>query len=243
MYDPAGNATHRADDDVVFEEAEPPGHLAAVVHRFVSLRTGSRLALDYRFHALPDACTYVIFDLRDPRVCGVTRLRASSHELDLGRDFHFANVRFLPGTWTGTAAHGVIDRPYEGDLPLLEYGRRLQGLHFAAQQAVLIELVEWLEDNGLVRPNRTTRRIFEQIDDIRTVADMTHVAGLSSRQLQRTMQRSVGLAPHDFLKIIRLQQTLRTSDHSSYADQSHFIRSFRAATGYTPGQFSRAFDV
>lgn len=243
MYDPAGNATDRTGKDVVFEEFEPPGHVVDVVHRFVTLRSGSQLASDYRFHALPDACTYVIFDQRDPRICGITRLRATSHELNLGREFHFTNVRLLPGTWAGTSAHGLIDTPYTGDLPLIEYGDRLHGLDFTAQEGVLVELVGWLGEHGLVRPNPTTKRIFEQIDNIHTVTDMARAACLSPRQLQRTMQQSTGLAPHDFLKVIRLQQTLRRADHSSYADQSHFIRSFRAATGYTPGQFSRSFDV
>lgn len=243
MYDPVGNAIDRATGDVVFTEAEPPLHTLDVVHRFLSLRTDVRLASDYRFHALPDACTYVIFDQRDPRICGVTRLRATSYELTLGREFHFTNIRLLPGTWTADSAHGSIDTPYAGDLPLLEFGARLHGLEFADQQAILVELIEWFAERGLVSPNATTRRIFEQVDGIHSVADMARAACLSPRQLQRTLQRSTGFAPHDFLKVIRLQQTLRTSDRSSYADQSHFIRSFRAATGYTPGQFNRAFDV
>lgn len=225
------------------EEIEPPCHVSNVVHRYVSLRTGSRLASDYRFHALPDACTYVIFDQHDPRICGVTRLRTSSHELNLGREFHFTNVRLLPGTWTGPSAHGLIDTPYAGDLPLTEFGNRLHGLNLKAQEAILEELVGWFAEHGLVRPNPTVKRIFEQIDAIHSVSDMARAACLSPRQLQRIMQRSTGLAPHDFLKIVRLQQSLRTADHSSYADQSHFIRSFRAATGYTPGEFNRAFDV
>lgn len=243
MYDPAGNANEKAVGDVVFEEATPPSHAIDVVHRFVSLRTAPHLSADYRFHALPDACTYVIFDQLDPRVCGVTRLRATSDELNLGRRFHFTNIRLLPGTWSGDTEHGLIDTPYSGELPLLEYARRLAGLDFAAQQAVLLELVETLIEIGVAGPNPTTQRIFDRIDEIHTVADMAQVAFLSPRQLQRTMLHSTGFTPHDFLKIIRLQQSLRGPDQGSYADQSHFIRSFRTATGYTPGQFSRKFDV
>ncbi len=227
----------------MFVEAEPPPHVLEVVHRFVSLRTGSRLPTDYRFHALPDACTYVVFDQRNPRVCGVTRLRATSHELNLGRRFHFTNIRLLPGTWKGESAHGLIDSPYEGGLPLVETGARLQGLDFIDQQAILVDLVEWFMRQGLVSPNPTTQRIFEQIDGIRSVADMARAVCLSPRQLQRTLRQSTGFAPHDFLKVIRLQQSLRGAERSSYADQSHFIRAFRAATGYTPGEFRRVFDV
>lgn len=243
MYDPAGNASERAVGEVQFVEVEPPGHLADVVLRFVFLGTDAPLASDYRFHALPDACTYVIFDHRTPGVCGVTRLQATSHELNLGREFHFTNVRLLPGTWAGPSAYGMVDTPYEGDLPLLDVSARLRGLDRDDQVEVLVEFFEWCMDRGLVGPNPATKLIFERIHDIRSVGDMARAACLSPRQLQRTMAQSTGLSPHDFLKVIRLQQTLRTRDHSSYADQAHFIRSFRAATGYTPGQFNRVFDV
>ena len=87
MYDPKGNGKDRSVDAVAFSEARPPDRLRSVVHRFVALRTLSDLPEDYRFHALPDACTYVILDQHNPRIAGVTRLQASSEELNLGRSF------------------------------------------------------------------------------------------------------------------------------------------------------------
>ena len=62
MYDPKGNGKDKAVREVSFEEAAPPAHLAGIVHRFVHLKTGQALAAPYRFHALPDACTYLVFD-------------------------------------------------------------------------------------------------------------------------------------------------------------------------------------
>lgn len=243
MYDPTGSAQQRLELGVRFVEATPPFHLAEIVHRWVSLQTSGRLDADYRFHALPDACTYLIFDQRDPRICGVTRLRASSSELNLGREFHFTNVRLLPGVWLGEASTGLVDSPYAGPLPLLDFGARLSGLDFEHQRPILIELLDLLVAQGMVEPNPTTRRIFAGVDEINTVGDMAKVACLSPRQLQRVLTSSLGLAPHDFLKILRLQTNLTTGDASAYADQAHFIRSFRAATGYTPGEFTRRFDV
>jgi len=69
------------------------------------------------------------------------------------------------------------------------------------------------------------------------------MAGISARQLQRTLKHTTGFTPHDFLKVLRLQQSLNGNDTWSYADQSHFIHSFRNATGYTPGKYARKFDV
>ena len=100
-----------------------------------------------------------------------------------------------------------------------------------------------LMETKRVAPNPVTEKIFHHLDSIHTVSDMAVISGISNRQLQRTLKRSTGFTPHDFLKILRLQQALNGNDTWSYADQSHFIHSFRNATGYTPGKYSRKFDV
>jgi len=246
MYDPKGNAKDRAVDAVAFSEAEPPASLRGVVHRFLELKTTHPLAEDYRFHALPDACTYIVFDQSAAQITGVAKLRASSEELNLGRAFHYANIRLLPGVWQGDpgqVTQGMIDRPYAGDLPLVSINQQLGQLDFTAQQPVLVACVEHLIERGLVVPNPVTEKIFAQIDTIHSVADMAEAAALSPRQLQRTLKRTTGFAPHDFLKVLRLQQSLLGEPSLSYADQSHFIHSFRKATGYTPGKYAKKFDV
>lgn len=246
MYDPKGNGKDKAVVAVHFAESEPPAHLQGIVHRFLELRTVEPLAEDYCFHALPDACTYVIFDQSQSDITGVAKLRAESEEFNLGGSFHFVNIRFLPGVWQGdpdAIVHGQLDTPYAGDLPLVAVNRDLGGQPFDAQQVVLTTLVEELIERGLLAVNPVTARIFEHLEDIVSVADMAEVCNLSTRQLQRTLKRTTGFAPHDFLKVLRLQQSLNGEDTWSYADQSHFIHSFRRATGYTPGKYARKFDV
>jgi len=243
LYDPKGNGRLRAIEAVRFREAEPPDYLKSIVHRFLELQTEGALEEDYRFHALPDACTYIVIDRHTPDIAGVTRLRASSEELNLGREFHFVNIRFLPGVWQGPVGYGMVDAPYKGDLPLVSVSRSLDGKSFEEQQEVLADLVRDLMDRKLVAENPLTRAIFEHILDIHTVGDMAEVSWCSPRQLQRVLKLTTGFTPHDFLKVIRLQQSLDGEPSLSYADQSHFIHSFRKATGYTPGQYARKFDV
>ena len=72
---------------------------------------------------------------------------------------------------------------------------------------------------------------------------MAEVAGLSSRQLQRTLKAHTGFTPHNLLKVLRLQFSFRNDYHLAFADQSHFTHSFRGATGYTPGRFFKKYDV
>lgn len=246
MYSPKGNGKDKAVPEVQFVEAEPPSDLRGIVHRFLELKTDGALPDDYRFHALPDACTYLVFDQLNVRITGVSRLRAASEEFNLGREFHFVNIRFLPGVWQGDldqVAYGMVDTPYAGDLPLIDVNRELFKKEFADQQQVLSGLVEMLIDCKLVAPNPVTETIFQHLEEIQTVADMAAFSDLSTRQLQRTLKRTTGFAPHDFLKVLRLQQALNGDGTWSYADQSHFIHSFRKATGYTPGKYSRKFDV
>lgn len=246
MYDPKGNGKERAVEAVRFTEAEPPLHLRGIVHRFLELRTDGQLAEDYRFHALPDACTYLVFDQSDPEITGVAQLRAASEEFNLGRCFHFVNIRFLPGVWQigrEPIVIGAVNNAYGGGLPLVEVNRALGDQEFGAQQDVLCHLVEQLCESGHVAPNPVTEAILRHLDEITSVADMAMAAGLSARQLQRVLKRDTGFSPHDFLKVLRLQQSLNGEDTWSYADQSHFIHSFRRATGYTPGKYARKFDV
>lgn len=246
MYDPKGNGREKTIHTVEFSEVDPPDHLSGVVHRFLDLRTEGTLTNDYRFHALPDACTYIVFDQLNTKIAGITKLRASSEELNLGKTFHYTNIRFLPGVWQTESApvsYAMIDRPYEGELPLIDINQKLTNKDFATKQSVLSEFVEALIAQKLVVPNPVTEKIFQNLDDILSVADMAAVCEISARQLQRTLKRTTGFAPHDFLKVLRLQQALRGEPSLSYADQSHFIHSFRKATGYTPGKYSKKFDV
>lgn len=246
MYNPKGNSTEKTAQSVKFFEFEPPSHLRGFVHRFLELKTDGTLSDDYRFHALPDACTYIVFDQLDTKIAGVTKLRASSEELNLGKTFHYINIRFLPGVWQGDREpvdYGMVDTPYSGALPLIEINQDLSKQDVAGKQSILAGFVETLIDSKLVVANVITEKIFRHLDDIYSVSDMAAVSNLSPRQLQRTLKRTTGFAPHDFLKVLRLQQALNGDPSLSYADQSHFIHSFRKATGYTPGRFSRKFDV
>ncbi len=246
MYDPKGNSKEKAVDGVRFSEVEPPRHLRGIVHRFLELETEGTLKADYRFHALPDACAYIIFDQLNPEITGVSKLRAQAEEFNLGRRFHFINIRFLPGVWQGESekiSYGLLNTPYNGRLPLIETNQVLSNGGFGTGQALLCELVDLLIEKRLVAVNPVTNQIFQNLDDIQSVAEMAQVANLSARQLQRVLKRTTGFTPHDFLKVLRLQQGLNGKDTWSYADQSHFIHSFRSATGYTPGKYAKKYDV
>lgn len=83
------------------------------------------------------------------------------------------------------------------------------------------------------------------------VADLRTAAGLSARTFERRFKQSIGLPPLLFARIRRFQHTLallregrytKLSDiayAADYADQSHYIRSFKEFTGISPLEFIR----
>ncbi|KAG1651442.1 Cytochrome c biogenesis ATP-binding export protein CcmA [Nymphon striatum] len=146
------------------------------------------------------------------------------------------------GLLVSVVTHGMINTPYTGDLPLIDINRKLADKKFDSMVPILCQFVEELIHKGLVVANPVTEKIFQNIDDIHSVADMAAICNLSARQLQRTLKQTTGFTPHDFLKVLRLQQALNGEPTLSYADQSHFIHSFRKATGYTPGKYAKKFD-
>lgn len=85
----------------------------------------------------------------------------------------------------------------------------------------------------------------------RPLHELRQQLNLSERGLERKFRRSVGVSPKLFARICQFQASLtqlhaqgydRLSDiafDNGYADQSHFIRTFRAFTGCTPDRYRK----
>ncbi|MBM9590140.1 helix-turn-helix transcriptional regulator [Leptospira sp. 201903075] len=246
MYNPIKDGIKKTVQSVQYSEAKPPSDLVGLVHNFWELKTEVVLDDDFCLHVLPDACINILFNMRDPKIAAITARQTTYVLLNLGKSFHYVGIQFLPGMWQGNRdeiVYGFVDTPYKGNLPLVETAAKLTQLDFFAGQLVLSDLVRQLMKENLVVNNPVTARILADIEVIDTVTDMAASANLSPRQLQRTLKKTTGFSPHDFLKVLRLQQSFRGHYLESYADQSHFIHSFRKITGYTPAEYFKSFNV
>ena len=246
MYDPIQDGIAKSIQSVTHQEAAPPTNLSELVHSFWELKTDQKLEEDFCLHAVPDACVNILFNQMDTRIAGVTALRTAYEVLNLGTQFHYVGVQFFPGVWQGDpneSADSFVGTPYLGDLPLVDRGAQLAGLDFSGKQSILAGLVTELIENGLVAINPVTQKILANLDTIQSVTDMATITQMSPRQLQRRLKKLTGFSPHDLLKVLRLQQSFKHHYLDFYADQSHFIHSFRKITGYTPTEFFRKFDV
>lgn len=246
MYSPIQDGIDKSVRSVQFSEAQPPSRLAGLVHCFWELKTVTDLSEDFHYHALPDACVNILFNQIDTHIAGVTALNTKAEVLNLGKSFHYVGIQFYPGVWQGNKEE-IIDRyvgtPYLGNLPLIQTSKKIAELDFDRKLPILAELVEWFLTEKLITVNFVTEKILTQLDRIHTVTDMARLTELSPRQLQRTLNRMIGLSPHDLLKVLRVQQSFKQHYLELYADQSHYIHSFRKVTGYTPAKYIAKFDV
>lgn len=246
MYDPIRDGIDKIALSVRYSVKTPPGHLSSVVHCYWELKTEATLTEDFCLHAVPDACVNILFNQADTDIAGVTALRTTYEVLNLGKSFHYVGIQLLPGVWQGNPqeiSDQFVGTPYAGELPLVATSQQLVRRSFSGNQELMSGLVEWLIDANLVVRNPVTEKILAKLDHIRTVADMAAVACSSARQLQRNLKKTTGFSPHDLLKILRIQQSFKQHYLDLYADQSHYIHSFRRITGYTPAKFIDKFDV
>lgn len=246
MYDPVKDGMQKHIGPVLFDEVKSPEELSDVVHSFWQLKTETRLDSDFTLHAIPDACVNILFNQKVTDIAGVTALQTTYTELNLGKEFNYAGIQFFPGVWSGNADEtrdSFVGTSYQGDLPLIEVNRKSATLSFSDKAPVFTELVLQLLERGVVERNVVTQKILANLDSIQSVSEMADITHLSPRQLQRTLKRTTGFSPHDFLKVLRLQQSLKQYNLDRYTDQSHFIRSFKKITGYTPTEYFRRYDV
>ncbi len=246
MYSPVKDGIDRSAKLVRFAQAKPPESLNDLVHWYWELKTEGTLSEDFYYHVVPDACVNILLDQTSLDVVAMTVAPQSALVLNLGKAFHYVGVQLLPGVWRGAPSElccEMVDQPYTGTLPLVAANRRLASLSFERKQAVLTALVEELIEGGYIAKNPVTATILRNVFEIQKVSDMARLTGMSTRQLQRNLREMTGLTPHDFLKILRVQYSFGGDFLTHYADQAHYIHSFRRTTGHTPMKYRKRFDV
>lgn len=246
MYDPVKDGRIKNSGEVSYAESKPPKELEGIVHCYWQIKTAKPLESDFVLHAIPDACVNILFNQQDTDIAGITALQTTYTELNLGKYFDYAGIQLFPGAWKGDrkdTKDSFVGSKYLGDLPLIETNQLTAQLDFSDKQPIFTGLILNLIAGKVIQKNTAILKILSNLEVIHTVGDMAEIANLSPRQLQRILKASTGFSPHDFLKVMRLQQSLKQHHFDRYADQSHFIHSFKKITGYTPTDYFRKYDV
>lgn len=226
---------------VSYKEYYPRAESSA--YCFWSLQTRQPLPEDFHYLVLPDACIDGVFDLnQNPSFDGLLVMTpdGTSSMLNLGREFYYVGIRFLPGTWHGRI-HDIVGQTLQldhlkgHDFRVIRQELQIARLH--KRLLILEQLVASLERQGIVGEPQFIQDLLQ----FKSVESYAQASGVSRRHLQRLSQRYMGYAPHDFIKIVRFQQSLRQGSFEAYADQAHYIREFKRITGLKPSEFQALY--
>lgn len=117
---------------------------------------------------------------------------------------------------------------------------------------IIYKLMEELIQTNKVREDDKIQKAIELIlmqKGLIKIKDLTEELYVTERTFERNFISQVGLSPKQFSKIIQFQTSLHhltqsnfnklteISHDSGFADQSHFIRTFKKYTGQTPSYY------
>ncbi len=215
----------------------------------VELRGASHL-----LRTLPDASVDLTVDLRRPRVY-VTGPQKKPRTRRLHGHVHLLGARLQPGSATllGIDLARVNDdwTPLEVFVPPAQVRRLTAAIDRARDLAARIAALDaFLVDRLLNR--RIDRRLSRALALLFQHQGALSMAALASetrvdpRTLSRLFQRSVGLPPKRFSRVVRFQWAIRNLDRGDswaalaadlgYFDQAHLIRDLKELFGATPTQ-------
>ncbi len=212
---------------------------------------------------LPDGCSDIILGLADTRGPTAIGTMRSAAVYPISGPIDYFGVRFRPGG--ALPFFGVPLSELTDDRVLLDdlWGRHADALSDVAPERRLARmegmlsarLHRWLRDPHADEP--LASRAIALMRQARGGVGIRAVAsalGVGERRLERAFDRSVGLPPKVFARVLRLRRAIRRIDaavaegapagwtrlafDAGYADQPHFIREFRMLTGLTPGGYA-----
>jgi AraC-like DNA-binding protein len=252
-----------------FERIPPPPHLKDHLQYFWSLESSGIDPSPKALGPLADGCPGMIFQpaeagtfydgqhksLPEAFLHGQTVKRT---QIQLVGDFRTVGVCFYPNSLKsifGFDADELTDVCLGVDLLSVHLPEQL--LHAAS----VADQIEILSDFLFARISKTslqvdplTRFALGQIvgaKGLLSLPELQKDLKLSERSLERRFNQHVGISPKLFARVCQFQSALsqlknnryaRLSDvayDNGYADQSHFIRTFRDFAGFSPCQWQK----
>ena len=247
-----------------YEIIAPPASLSTVVRCFWTLEGNSVHALSQAFGSLVDGCPGIIFQHSDAGalVMGEQELpglflygQTTKHtEITAAGVFRASGVMLHPyalktvfGVNAAELTGACITPPERKGYQL---GERLSNASSPVKvlEAYLHTQITKQHHFGLVE--YAVAQILDSNGNI-SMRDLQEELQISEKSLERKFKDHVGIPPKLFSGICRYQASLhqlknnqynKLSDiayENDYADQSHFIRSFKKYTGCSPQQFQK----
>lgn len=218
------------------------------------------LDTSFPYRVVADGCIDIFFDYNQPQESFVMGFATEHTAFALGKTFHYAGVRFLPGMFPllfGIKAAALSDRSSGLDSvipPMAAYlGSRVAEGQSEKDRNSLLDayLLQHLSGQQLREDARFLEALLLILEQSGSIPVEQISTGVSPRQLRRLFEQYIGDTPKAFSKVVRFQKLLQAAPDLrsmredkrffdlGYYDQAHFIREFRQLYGLSPTQVFR----
>lgn len=258
LYKPVQPVVKQRGEQVTYCEFLPDPALQEFIYCYWQLKTEKPLEKPFSYCVVADGCIDIYFELKNSRESYVMGFCKKYTEFQLGRNFDYVGVRFLPsmfpqlfGVNASTLSNrdellrlilpetaDYIESTFDEELPAGEVKKRFDDY-----------FIRYLANKNLGYDLRFYRALSVILNkrglvDLETDLD----TGISERQLRRLFEFYIGTSPKTFSQVVRFQRVLQAKPSSrgmkqdklffeaGYYDQAHFIKEFKTFYGITPGQ-------
>lgn len=219
-----------------------------MVYCFWTLETHDLPSEDFEYLVLPDGCIDIVFDISvEPEFNGSLVMTPSktAQMVTIRNNSLYAGIRLLPGAWQAAPVEVVGSSHFYDTLAGYDFVKASLLIQSSATTLVtaLQSVALQMQQHGIIDASKLIKPLLD--GTFNSVQDMVTLSGYSRRQLQRVLHRTVGYAPHDFVKLVRFQRALRNGKVAAdlYADQSHFIRECKRITSMRPTELRTIYQL
>lgn len=242
--------------NVVYTEILPTEKLLPFIYCYWNLKTASQLTENYSYRVISDGCIDIFFPLENPDESYVMGFYKSYTQFDLGKQFNYIGIRFLPTVFPlifRQNAKELSNTDVRLSLVLSELARiisqeinELQGFQEIKNQldSIFIKHLQKTDFQIDSRFYNALEIILKSQGSAKITSDLD--TGISPRHLRRLFEFYIGDTAKIFSQVVRFQSILPTKPSlqalqknklfydKGYYDQSHFIKEFKTFYGTTP---------
>lgn len=262
LYRPVQPALLHASPYVLYHEVQPAEPVHKIIYCYWQLKSMQPLSQPFSCRVVADGCIDIFFSAQDPRDSQVMGFSNRFASFDVGEDFHFIGIRFLPAQFPllfNISAAELAHRTESLDLVLKPtFQFLMQSLPPAASFAQVCALLDaYFSRLVAASAHQLCPRFRQALHQLlchkgNLAIEQDLDTGLSPRHLRRYFSHFIGDSAKAFSQVVRFQsflaEGLTTGGHAGqgryfdagYYDQAHFIKQFRQLYGLTPGQALKA---
>jgi AraC-like DNA-binding protein len=260
FYNPKQPTVQKSDTSIVYYELSPVKELQHVIYCYWELKTKEKLTESYLYNVVADGCIDIFFEVNKAQESYVMGFCRKHTTFNLGQEFHYIGIRFLPTMFSQMFKFNVslIRNRYDKLFSISPLISEFIAKHFDANTT--LPKAKSLFDKYFSSQIKTTtfnwdERLYGAISIILNKKGYIEIEkglniGISTRQLRRLFEFTIGDTVKSFCQVVRFQYILTASENidvfkqekiyldAGYFDQAHFIKDFKRFYGVTP---SKAF--